>query len=225
MKYIITGTSSGLGFSLAQRLVNYGHVIGVSRSLGKADSLVGNFTFIKYDLSETEHQSQYDDLLLNLRAAISDDLFTLVFNAASFYSSPHRLSASSLAKLFAINLFSTMNLIRDLQDKNLRRILFINSISGIIGHMFQHEYAASKHALMGYARSLSQSAKYLEYDVMSINPGGMSTELWADYENIDRSDFLWPETVADICITLLSIPQRAFIENMSIMPPSDVRAS
>lgn len=222
MRYIITGTSSGLGFALADRLIFYGHVVGISRSLGKAQCLNRNFTFIRYDLSNSGHNSDYSNLLDSIKTSILDDQFTLVFNAACFYSSSERLSTEPLTKLFNVNLFSAMKLVEDLQMEGLRRILFINSISGMVSQVDQHEYAASKHALMGYARSLSQSAKNSDYDVMSINPGGMDTELWQQYGYVNRSDFLNPEVVADICICLLKIPQRTFIDCMSVLPPSDI---
>jgi 3-oxoacyl-[acyl-carrier protein] reductase len=132
------------------------------------------------------------------------------------------LSALSLTALFEVNVFSLMNLVRELQASKLRRIFIVNSISGMIGQSQQHEYSASKHAIMGFARSLAKNAKDSEYDVMCINPGGMKTELWAKYNDVNCSDFLSPDTVADVCMSLLSIPQRTFIEYMSILPPSDV---
>ena len=75
---------------------------------------------------------------------------------------------------------------------------------------------------MGYVRSLMKSAKNSKYDVMCINPGGIQTELWSGYDNINSADFLKPETIASICDLLISIPQRCFIESMPILPPSDL---
>ena len=224
MKYVITGTSSGLGFALAMRLVNYGHVIGVSRSIGMSKVLLSetNFSYIEHDLSVVSCSESCNELVDKLKRALGDDVFTIVFNAASFHSGQNRLNVHELARIFDINLFSAMNLLRDLQLKGLRRILFVNSVSGIIGQDLQHEYVASKHALMGYARSISKSAKHSNYDVMSINPGGMKTALWKNHRDIDCSDFLEPQVVADVCIALLTIPQRTFIDNMVILPPCDV---
>jgi NADP-dependent 3-hydroxy acid dehydrogenase YdfG len=67
-----------------------------------------------------------------------------------------------------------------------------------------------------------KSAKNSEYDVMCINPGGMNTELWAEYKDVKTEDFLNPNAVAEICISLISFPQRVFIESCSIIPPSDI---
>jgi len=199
-------------------------VIGISRTLGKAEQLLlgGNFNFIAHDLSEVRDPSAYGKLIKMLDDFLRGDEFMLVFNAACFYSSSHRLNGEALATLFDLNLFSVMNLVRDLQLPGLRRVLFINSVSGLIGQKLQHEYTASKHALMGYARSLAQSAKNSYFDVMSVNPGGINTEMWRKYKSVDCSDFLAPETVADVCLALLMIPQRVFVESMAILPPSDL---
>ena len=224
MKFIITGPSSGLGYCLTERLISRGHVIGVSRSIGRSAifSKSGLFSHIEYDFSKECSIQQFNYLVDSLKLFVSSNPFTLILNAASFYSGKNRLSDSSLSALFKVNVYSIINLVKALEDSNLKRIFIVNSISGLIGQIDQHEYTASKHAVMGFARSLAKGAKNASYDVMCINPGGMLTELWNNHEDIDTTDFLRPEIVADLCMSLITIPQRAFIEHMSILPPSDV---
>ena len=224
MKYIITGSSSGLGYCLAERLVLKGQVLGISRSNVLSEKLIKSQAFenLNYDFSNQDNIQLFHILVKKLIHFIDNEPFTLILNAASFYSSKDRLSYSSLNTMFKVNVFSLISLIQSLENLKLKRVFIINSISGLIGNSFQHEYSASKHAVMGFARSLAKSAKGASYDVMCINPGGMKTELWRGYDNVDTSDFLSPEVIADVCISLISIPQRTFIENMSILPPSDV---
>jgi len=224
MKFIITGPSSGLGYCLTERLISRGQVIGVSRSIGRSVIFCksGLFSHIEYDFSKECSIEQFNCLIEKLKLFRGSDPFALILNAASFYSGKDRLSDPSLTALFKVNVYSIINLVKALEDSNLKRIFIVNSISGLIGQINQHEYTASKHAVMGFARSLAKAAKNASYDVMCINPGGMQTELWNNHKEIDTSDFLKPEMVADLCISLISIPQRTFIEYMSILPPSDV---
>ncbi len=52
--FLITGTSSGLGYELAKKLlINEQKVIGISRSIGKSKDFKKNknFKLYKYDLS------------------------------------------------------------------------------------------------------------------------------------------------------------------------------
>jgi len=224
VKYLITGTSSGLGFCLAERLLVRGQVVGISRSLGKSEALClsSKYLHLDFDFSHYIESVEFQDLISKLQEFIGKDPFTLVLNAACFYAGEQRLSRAELSSLFEVNLFSLIGLVQALETLKLKRVLFVNSISGMIGQANQHEYCASKHAVMGFARSLAKKAKYSTYDVMCINPGGMKTELWDQYSDVNSSDFLNPSSVADLCISLIDFPQRVFIEYLSLLPPSDV---
>ena len=224
MKYIITGASSGLGFCIAKRLIIHGQVLGISRTTGKSNLLLesGMFKYIRYDLSKTSNKKSYAILIKQILEFIEDEPFTLILNAANFYYGNKRLSHLKLNTLFQVNVFSIMNIIRDMKEYDLRRVFIINSVSGLAGQKNQHEYSASKHAVLGYSRSLAKSAKHDNFDVISINPGGMKTELWEDIDKVNTLDFLSPEIVADICMNLILIKGRIFIDTMSLLPPSDV---
>ena len=75
---------------------------------------------------------------------------------------------------------------------------------------------------MGYVRSLIKEAKDLPFDIMCINPGGIKTELWNKYVNVDKESFILPSELARIIISLLNTKQKLFIENMKILPIADV---
>lgn len=224
MKYLITGTSRGLGFELAARLIKTDDVIGISRNIGKFDKFIKleNFNFIPFDLSFIYDEVKYTNFKNKLIEKINSDDFMLILNAAQFYSGETRLSASKVKDMFTINLFSIMDLIKNLKKLNLKRILIVNSISGLIGNPNQHEYVSSKHALMGYTKSLIKEAKNCNFDVMCINPGGIKTELWDNNSNVDTSSFIEPKELARIIISLLETKQRLFIESMTILPSDDI---
>lgn len=224
MKYLVTGSSSGLGYALCQRLLMHGDVLGLSRTLRRASDLSCPFryTHLSCDFSDSTLLENNSSFCRELFDFLQDDEFSLILNAASFYSSTIRLPGNELDSLFAVNVLSAIKLVNLLQTPRLRRILFVNSVSGLVGQVSQHEYASSKHALMGFSKSLSKSAKNSTFDVMCINPGGMKTELWGDYSDVDTSDFLSPSMVASLCEYLLLLPGRMFIQNFVILPPSDV---
>ena len=224
MKYILTGSSSGLGFCLTKRLVELGKVAGISRTIGKSTVLIDNknFSHLEFDLSSSSDENEFRLFSEKLKLFLKDDPFVLILNAARFYVDDKRMTSAELSNLFEVNVFSLFKIVKLLENYSLKRIFIINSISGLIGQPDQHEYSASKHAIMGFVKSLTKNAKNKKYDVMCINPGGMSTELWSDYKNVNTEDFLNPENIADLCINLIQFPQKVFIESMSILPPSDI---
>lgn len=225
MMYVVTGSSSGLGYSLARKLLKHGDVIGLSRrnrDIAVEDDPRYDFTHIYADLSLSDTFTENSNSIKCLKRKLQDNSFTLVLNAGVFYSGTSRLDETQRTKLFWVNLFSIIELIQQMQKLNLKRIFFINSISGLIGQKTQHEYASSKHGLMGYLRSLMNEAKEKPYDVMAINPGGINTELWSEYPGIDNTTFLCPEELSGIIVNLILLEGRIFIPSFTILPEADL---
>ena len=103
MYYIVTGSTSGLGFNLTSRLLLTSHVIGVSRSTNPPVSLQNHSRYhhLSFDLSNISNSS-YEELTSCIFNIVADHPFTLIFNAASFYSSNIRMSISDLFRLYQI---------------------------------------------------------------------------------------------------------------------------
>ena len=225
MKYVITGSSSGLGYSITKKLINQGDVIGISRrdrDIVTDENSKYNFTHIRADLSHVDVFSERSNVIKCLNTCLQGHEITLILNAGVFYSGSRRLEGDECTRLFRINLFSIMDLIRHVQKMNLKRIFFVNSISGLIGQETQHEYASSKHGLMGFVKSLIKDSRNKPYDIMVVNPGGIKTELWNEYPAVDTDDFLNPDELAKIIVSLISIEQRVFIPSFTILPSSDI---
>lgn len=224
MKYLITGTSSGLGYELASELIKNYEVVGISRNIRKSSNLLKSkkFKYVKYDLSSFENKLKYSAFKKKIYKEIKSKEFTLIANAAQFYSGKKRLSIYQVKKMFDINVFSIIDLIKNLRKYKLKRVIIINSISGLIGQNNQHEYVSSKHALMGFVKSLIKDSKNCSFDVMCINPGGIKTELWKKYKHVNTETFIEPKELVKILVSLINLKQKLYIENMSILPNADI---
>lgn len=223
MKYLITGASSGLGLKLAVKLLNHGDVIGLSRKHVDMTPYENEFNYIPLvvDLSVPGVIAEKSDISIALLNILQNDPFTLVINAASFYSGEQRLNFPQRNKMFCVNIFSVMDLVETLRQLNMRRIFFVNSISGLTGQKTQHEYSSSKHALMGYVRSLIKQSTDEPYDIMSINPGGLDTNLWSKYPEVNRNNFLDPDEIADLIAFMIKMRQRVFVPEFVMLPSCD----
>jgi NAD(P)-dependent dehydrogenase (short-subunit alcohol dehydrogenase family) len=227
MIYIITGSTSGLGLKIALRLCkkDKDEVIGVSRSMDipyELSKYKKNYRHCAIDLSDDSRKVRkaFEDLISTVN---SDEKITLIINAAKFIVSDMVLEPEESVALFNSNYFNATVLVKSLLSLKLRRVLFINSISGLVAQQNQYDYSASKHALQSFSDTLSISAKKFKFDVMTINPGGINTELW-DKANISPpvERFMDPVELSELIVFLLHLKGRYFIKNFVILPEIDV---
>jgi short-subunit dehydrogenase len=221
-KFIITGTSSGLGEGIALALLDSDeNVVGISSSDIKNKYLVDNQSYdhIALDLNDLNAITSLDISKL----VLPSDRVCLIINAAQFsFDDSMSIDIESSNRIFNINYHSAISLIK-LYKNNLKRVIFINSISGLNSQLNQSQYSASKHALQAYSEVLAKESIYLDFDVMSINPGGMKTPLWDKIDNnVDQSQFLNIETVVNTVTFLSKLPSNTYVKNFILLPKSDV---
>lgn len=222
MHYIVTGCSSGLGFEIVRKLLeNSCSVIGLSRTLGKASVFdhEANFEHIACDLSRPDSINQLDRIQINGQVA-------LVLNAAQFrFEGDELMSVIDAHEIFEVNYFSACRLVEKFIPSGLVRVLFVNSVAGVAAQFGQAQYSASKHALQAYSEALAKLSVGRSFDVMSINPGGLDTELWRNEDVLDTSvtdSFIKPDTLADLVWSFLRLPPKTYITSATILPEHDV---
>lgn len=222
--YIITGCSSGLGFELVKQLLAEGkEVLGISRSLSKAEAFSSNNNFQHFCIDLSGDFSIKN--LLN-KIDLSNQEIYLILNAAQFANEEVRcLEVPDAKAMFEVNYFSTIKLINEFKKYKLKRVMFINSIAGIVSQGGQLQYSASKHALQAYSETLAKQSKNLDFDVMSINPGGIDSELWDNVDLLSKTitnNFINPEVLADLLYKFLKLPHKTYIKSFTVLPEHDV---
>ena len=221
-KFVITGTSSGLGRGLASDLSKSGmNVTGISSSDINIKELINNQSYdhLTLDLNNLDSIAREDIS----KIVMPSDKVCLIINAAKFaFDDSVFIDTKAANQIFNINYHSAVILIR-LFKKNLKRVIFVNSISGLNSQANQSQYSASKHALQAYSEVLAKESISLDFDVMSINPGGIKTPLWSKIHNhIDQSNFLEVETVVSTIKFLITLPANTYVKNLTLLPCSDV---
>jgi len=171
---LITGTSSGVGATIAYDYIEKGwNVIGFARS----ESLFNypNYKHYQVDISNL-------DMVYKVFEQIADTKINiLVNNAATFtMKSFSQTSFDEIGDMVDINLKGAMYVTK-FALKNMEqgsRIFFINSVAGLEELENQSVYCASKHGLTGFAGVLGQELRQRGIKVTSIHPGGIDTPLW-----------------------------------------------
>jgi len=96
-------------------------------------------------------------------------------------------------------------------------IINVSSVVGIKGYPNQAAYTASKHGVMGLTKSLAVEAQPHGIRVSAVLPGGVDTDMVAQARpDLDRSVLLQPDDVADAVMFLLSLSDRAAIDEIYI---------
>ena len=200
---LITGAGSGFGRTIAQRLAPNQKLILSDISLEKLEAARSTLASPERHVLWARDLSKLDgigDELAALLAAKDLVVAHFIHSAGMFSIQPAR--ASDLAftmKLFNVNVFSVMEIIRPLNQKRvnkgaLRSITFISSTaSRIVAAGGYSAYAASKGALNGMALSLAvELAPAVR--VNCVLPGIVGTEM-------NREHFANPDFVAALQAT------------------------
>lgn len=184
---LVTGASRGIGAATALRLANEGwRVALLARSRVPLEELAarirksgGRALVLTCDLRVPE---QIDASLRSLAEA-GDTVDALVNNAG--FGGP-RLSAVETdddlwRAVFDTNLEAPRRLIRALLPGMLRRgsgrIVNVASVLAMRGAAGSSAYAASKHALLGYARSVALEVAGSGVSIATVCPGYVETEM------------------------------------------------
>jgi NAD(P)-dependent dehydrogenase (short-subunit alcohol dehydrogenase family) len=172
---LITGTTSGLGATIAYDYIEKGwNVIGFSRS--ESIFNYSNYKHYQVDISNLNVVYKAFEQIADTKIDI------LVNNAATFtMKSFSRTSLDEIDTIIDINLKGAMYVTK-FALKNMEkgsRIFFINSVAGLEELENQSVYCASKHGLTGFAGVLGQELRPRGIKVTSIHPGGIDTPLWS----------------------------------------------
>lgn len=115
------------------------------------------------------------------------------------------------------NLFSTVHIVnRFLPElKKMDRGLIINicSSGALEGLPDSGAYASSKHALLGYSRSLRQELMDTEIGVTALNLGQTQSTSW-EGSNVDPEKLIDPKDIAQLLVSLTKLSPRSVVEEI-----------
>ena len=199
----MTGASSGIGAAIATRLLDDGwRVIGVSRSRVEKDS--DRFRSLQVDLGDSS----------GLRRALESigELQAIVHAAGLMHTA--RLGAlndSEGAAMWAVHVGAAQTLVDELADRLVLggRIVLIGSRTAA-GAAGRSQYAATKSALIGLARSWAAELETRQITVNVVAPAATATPMLVDPNRVGTPPktppigrFITPEEVAELTAFLL----------------------
>lgn len=175
---LVTGASSGFGLLIANKLHEAGYtVIGTSRNPDKYQSKLP-FKLLPLDLTEDSSIESFGRRLFNEISKLD----VLINNAGYLLAGLAEETSIDLAKQqFETNFWGTVKLTNELlpyfRKQKHGKIITTGSFLGLIGHPNLSYYAASKHALEGYFKSLRFELNQFDIKVSMIEPMYFKTSL------------------------------------------------
>ncbi len=178
---IITGTSRGIGFELAQLFSknNY-RVLALSRNTAPLNSLkLKNITSISVDLSNEKDLKKVTDFVANNWKSVD----ILINNAGKLINKPfHELSSAHFLEVYKVNVFAIAELTKQLIPffKKGSHVVNISSIGGIQGSLKfpgLAAYSSSKGALLTLTELLAEEYKEKGISFNALALGAVQTEM------------------------------------------------
>ncbi|MEM6769255.1 MAG: SDR family oxidoreductase [Bacteroidota bacterium] len=187
MNVLLTGTSTGIGFTTAKTLLAAGHrVFGTVRRLADAEQLTLHPAFSALEMDVTNRES--------IRAAITKieasglPLHAVINNAGIAVSGPlETIAEADYRKQFDVNVFGALavnqealpllHASREAGETNVK-IIHISSVSGYVTSPFTGIYSASKFATEAIVDGLRRELMPYGIDVLSVAPGPVKTPIW-----------------------------------------------
>lgn len=119
------------------------------------------------------------------------------------------------------NLFTAVHITNRFLPGLLRldRALIVNicSVASLKGFGDSGAYAAAKHALLGYTRSLRQELMQTNVAVTAVNLGQTHSTSWAE-SDMSPEKLIDPKDVAALILAISGLSNRSVVEEISIQP-------
>jgi NAD(P)-dependent dehydrogenase (short-subunit alcohol dehydrogenase family) len=216
MRHLLTGSGSGIGRVVAERLVARGdEVWAVVRTPGRAPAGCRELLADLADPAAIEELALPDSLDSAVHAAGVVELGRV-----------EELSASAWQDQLAVNLVAPALLTRAaLPPLRTARgtVVFVNSGSGLRANPAWSAYSASKFGLRALADALREEEAGTGVRVTSVFPGRTATAMQEkvhaqEGKEYDEGRWIRPETVADAIIGVIDLPRDATVPEISIRP-------
>lgn len=225
---IVTGASRGIGRAIALKLAGDNHNIMLfGRDVKALQNVLGM-------LKESRVDAEY------FSGDASDSIFVneSVKKILSKYGKVDHLinnAGIGIIKKFVdstlddfkeqvnINLYGVYNFTKAVIADMIRRrkgtVINIASLAGKNSFVGGTMYSATKHALLGFTRSLMLEVREFNIRVAAICPGSVDTGFnTGPIDPRSRGEILKPEDVADALAAVLKLPPRALMSEIDLRP-------
>jgi 3-oxoacyl-[acyl-carrier protein] reductase len=226
---LVTGATEGIGRATALALGRAGWQVGVcARTAARVDVLLADLAHAGVHAAgragDVGDERDAPAVVRHVVEALGP-VDALVNNAGILIAKPfEELALADWDRTMATNLRSLFLVTREVLPEMRRRrqgtIINVASLAGRNGFVGGTAYTASKHAVLGFSRSLMLEVRRDNVRVVAICPGSVGTAMLRDQPLLkaDPARILRPEDVATSILHTLELPDRALVSELDIRP-------
>ena len=226
---LVTGATEGIGRATAFALGQAGYRVGVcARTEPKVRHLVKELQGAGFKAAGAPADVGNADQTARMVEAITKSLGpvdVLVNNAGVLIARPfEELTLEDWDTTMNTNVRSlflvTRAVLPGMRQRKRGDIVNVASLAGRNGFAGGTAYTASKHAVLGFSRSLMLETRKDGIRVIAICPGSVDTSMQQDQPMLkaEPSRILRPEDVAATILHALTLPERALVSELDLRP-------
>jgi 3-oxoacyl-[acyl-carrier protein] reductase len=226
---LVTGATEGIGRATALALGRAGYRVGIcSRSGGKVEATLAELraqgVTAAGAAADVADPDQVRHLVDQVRGALGE-IDVLVNNAGVLIARPiEELTLEDWDVTMATNLRSlyltTRLVLPGMRARRQGTIVNVASLAGRNGFAGGSAYSASKHAVLGFSRSLMLEVRKENVRVIAVCPGSVATGMLRDQAMLkpDHERILRPDDVAASILHAVTLPAGALVSELDIRP-------
>lgn len=226
---IVTGASKGIGRAIALKLAKEGHTLSLFgrnenelKSLSEEINKLGNESisfsgdvldkyFVNKSVEETLQKfGQVDNLINNAGIGIFKKFID---------SELEEFQRQVDTNVYGIYNF-TKAVLQNMMDKKSGTIINIASLAGKNAFIGGTMYSATKHAVLGFTKSLMLEVREYNIKVSAVCPGSVATDFNSGaHKDPDRiGKILTPDDIADAVSLIINLPISANLSELDLRP-------
>jgi 3-oxoacyl-[acyl-carrier protein] reductase len=184
---LVTGGNRGIGYAIAQEFLAEGHRVAVTARSGQGPE--GSLT-VRADVTDA---SSVDQAFSEIEAALGPVVVVVANAGITRDTLLLRMTEDEFTSVIDTNLTGAFRVIKRASKGMLKarfgRIVLISSVVGLYGSPGQVNYAASKAALVGMARSLTRELGARNITTNVVAPGFIQTDMTDELSESQQADY------------------------------------